>query len=149
MAYTIRELYESRCINVPKVSGIYFVKKPKNFNIEINIATVSYQYIKDKSLIYDKSLLGKKYEKLLDKDILYIGKANCKNGLHKRIKQYILYGYQKSKLHKGGRAIWQIINCKDLIVEFYECHDCELQEKKLLMEYHNRNGTYPLANWRL
>ncbi len=105
MRYTIKELFDSRCSNVPKTPGVYFVKAPKDFKVEICETSVSFESIKNKLLLYNKSLLHDKYEKLKEKDILYIGKANCKNGLHKRIKQYIMYGYKKSKIHQGGRAI--------------------------------------------
>ena len=122
MRYAINELFDSRCSNVPKTSGVYFVKAPNDFKVEICETSVSFESIKNKLLLYNKSLLNDKYEKLKEKEILYIGKANCKNGLHERIKQYIMYGYKKSKIHQGGRAIWQIDKCENLIIEFYEMH---------------------------
>ncbi|MDD5891692.1 MAG: hypothetical protein PUC72_04060, partial [Bacteroidales bacterium] len=80
----------------------------------------------------------------------YIGKANGKNGLQQRLKQYVLYGYNKSKIHKGGRAIWQLENSKDFMVEYACVDNPEEIEKQLIIKYKEQNnGAYPLANWRL
>ncbi len=43
-----------------------------------------------------------------------------------------MYGFKKAKFIRVAEAIWQIDKCENLFIEFYECTDCELQEKKLL-----------------
>lgn len=145
----IHSLYINGFADIPTEKGIYIVKIPYGFNLKFLDSTTSFSHLNSKSLLYDVPLLEEKYFRLIDKDILYIGKAACKKGLQQRIRQYINYGYQKSKIHRGGRAIWQIKNCDQLIIEFSICDDCESQEKKLLSDYYIRNGSYPVANWRL
>lgn len=104
----------------------------------------------DKVLLYDKSILCSKYNQCIDKKVLYIGKATGKNGLQQRLKQYVLYGYNKSIIHKGGRAIWQLENSKDFMVEYACVDNPEEIEKQLIIKYKEQNnGAYPLANWRL
>ena len=146
---TIASLYINGYKEIPIEKGIYIVRKPIDFAIEFMDKTAAITHFKSKNLLYSAKMLDDKYSRLQDKNILYIGKAGCKKGLRQRIRQYVKYGYSKGKIHRGGRAIWQISNCKNLTIEFYSCADCETEEKKLLENYKSANGDLPLANWRL
>ena len=70
--------------------------------------------------------------------------------MQQRLKQYVIYGYNKSIIHKGGRAIWQLGNSKDFMVEYACVDNPEEMEKQLIIKYKEQNnGSYPLAKWRL
>lgn len=142
---TFANLYEQNCSSIPKCPGVYRVTCPGHSFLSANKVSSN-----SSAVLYDASKLQSKYNKCKDKKILYIGKANGKNGLHQRLKQYVLYGYDESKIHKGGRAIWQLENAKDLMVEYACVDNPEEMEKLLIKKYSEQNnGTYPLANWRL
>lgn len=80
--------------------------------------------------------------------VLYIGKAGGeRNRLRQRIKQYVRYGYHEVKNHRGGRAIWQVNNNKQLLLGYFLCDNPKIKERELLLEFHNKSGTYPVANW--
>jgi len=134
---------------IPINKGIYIVRIPCNFTVKFLDKTPAISDFKSKNLLYDIKMLENKYSSLQDKNILYIGKADCEKGLRQRIGQYIDYGYKKGKIHRGGRAIWQIENYEKLLIDFYCCIECEHEEKNLLKNYKFLNGDYPLANWRL
>lgn len=146
---TIAYLHANGYIDIPIDKGIYIIKKPCDLAIKFLDKTTAITDFKSKRLLYDVEILKNKYSGLQDKNILYIGKAACKKGLRQRIGQYIDYGYNEGKIHRGGRAIWQIENCEQLIIDFYCCEECEQEEKSLLKNYKILNGNYPLANWRL
>ena len=135
-AYSFEELMKNPLL-IPKEKGVYLVLKNKDFKFEL---------IKDK--YYADDILTSKYEKVKISDLLYIGKANGKNGLYQRIQQYIKYGLGIGSTHKGGRAIFQLKNWQKLLVLYVPVTDCEKEEKEILTKFKNAMGTYPLANFR-
>ena len=141
---TIQSLYACNCSTVPREKGIYRVLKPENFHVRFC------EFAANASApLYEIETLQSKYERCRNQQVLYIGKAGGKNGLQQRLRQYMKYGWNQSKNHKGGRAIWQIENYGTLLIEYYSCKNCEQKEHSLLREYWTGNHqTYPLANWR-
>ena len=137
-------------IKIPKEPGIYFVLNNLD-DIEFRDDTDLLHYYNE-NFPYDYEKLNKKKEILKEKkylkNILYIGKAT---ELNQRLKQYMKYGCNKCKIHKGGRAIWQINNYQYLKVFWIEIKNkiqAEKAEKKLLSEFKSKNTVYPFANWR-
>ena len=142
---TFVNLYKQNCSSIPKSPGVYRVTCPGQSFLAVNEKSSNAS-----ALLYDEYKLRDKYNQCKDKKTLYIGKANGKNGLQQRLRQYILYGYNKSKIHKGGRAIWQLENSKNFMVEYACVDNPEKMEQYLITKYKEQNnGTYPLANWRL
>ena len=142
---TVANLYKQNCASIPKCPGVYRVICPGQ-----SIPSINETSSNTSAMLYDESKLRDKYNQCKDKKTLYIGKANGKNGLQQRLRQYILYGYNKSKIHKGGRAIWQLKDSKDFMIEYACVDNPEEMEQYLITKYKEQNnGTYPLANWRL
>lgn len=146
--YTIAEIKDNYD-NVPNNNGVYFVVNLQNTPITFtnNIENLQTKY-KGKKLLYNEADLIRKYNNG-DKTILYIGKAKRKNGLEKRLKEYIEYGYGKTTSHRGGRVIWQIKNNKQLGICWLEVDNSEIVEKQLLKKYKQKYGVLPVANWRV
>ncbi|CAM2076734.1 MAG: hypothetical protein NSGCLCUN01_00919 [uncultured Clostridium sp.] len=142
---TIKELYNNNCVNVPNKPGIYIVKLPDNFKVDILDTTTGINEYKGKSLLLEKDKLINKFDKISNNSVLYYGKAE---DLKRRIKQYVKYGYAEDRGHRGGRAIWQIKGCHDLIIEYYLNSFPREYEKKLLQEFKEKNNSYPFANWK-
>ena len=147
--------------NIPKTSGIYIVELADNKKINIletSSAKKEYKDYKGKihNLIYTKTELENKLL-TVDKKILYIGKAEAKQGgLFDRISQLIKYAYGNCDNHRGGRALWQIKDWENILnIYWYEDDEAEKLEKHLLKlhakEHPNKKKgfTYPFANWRL
>lgn len=142
---TFEELYKTGCSFIPEKSGVYRVTWPGYNSLELKSHLVN-----TSAPPYDVELLQKKYESCRNRKLLYIGKAGGKRGLKQRLRQYVLYGYNESKIHKGGRAVWQIEDAQELLVEYACVDNPEEAEKLLLGEYkYQNNGVLPLANWRL
>lgn len=70
------------------------------------------------------------------------------NTLNRRIRQFVSYGFCEADNHRGGRAIWQIDNNKKLILGYYECNNARIIERDELINYKEKYGTYPVANWQ-
>ena len=117
---------------VPEKVPVSFIESPRNSSAES----------------YPSALLEQKYNQCADKSVLYIGKANGRDGLRQRVQQYIKYGWNTASNHKGGRAVWQVENFPILLLEYEVCEDCEQREHELLAAFKRENGVYPLANWR-
>lgn len=146
--YSIEQLYNTNFSCIPDKKGIYIIKKSKEMKIEFYMDTTAIKEYLNKSMIYDIEALKEKFDKS-DKEILYIGKAGGKkNKLKQRIRQYVRYEYGEVNNHSGGRAIWQIVDSKALLLGFIECDNPEEIEKELLEEYENKYKVLPIANWR-
>lgn len=141
MKEKIIDIINNNYASLPKkTSGIYMVTVPNEFVVRFT------REVENKSHpIYCVEELIEKFNQG-DKKTLYIGKAK---DLQKRIKQYISYGLNKGKVHKGGRAIFQIEDYKQLEIELIYTNDYVLEEKKLQKQYLIDNKVLPLANWRI
>lgn len=146
---TFEQLYVNGYTEVPLECGVYVVKVPDNFKVQILDTTTAITEYNGRNLLYDAMMLREKYDQVIEKDILYYGKANRNGGLKARVKEFARYGYCEANNHRGGRAIWQIQNNKQLLIEFMPCENAEAEEQRLLNEYRLRNNTFPLANWKL
>ncbi|MCC3868649.1 hypothetical protein [Terrisporobacter mayombei] len=153
---TVEELYKNGYKDIPTRGGVYIVKVPENFTVEITNNTTGIKEHKGKNLLYNKEYLEEKYNKVVDKDILYYGKATS---LRNRITSLVKYAYGKCKNHRGGKALWQIKNSTKLIIEYYIFDDLNDEvknnnkprdeEKRLIMEYKNKNNNErPFANFK-
>lgn len=132
---------------IPIEKGIYAVIVPDFFDVQFLDHTTAITNYRGRNLLYLAHVLTTKYNSS-DRKILYIGKVGGVNGLCQRIRQYVRYGYGEARNHRGGRAIWQIDNNKQLLIGYWICDEPEAKERELLAEYHNRYGTFPVANWR-
>ncbi len=143
VATTLKTLCMKGCHSIPNVAGVYQILVPKGMNVRF--LDKSYNSVIPS---YDAEQLAEKYLKCVDKEILYIGKAEGKNGLRQRLFQYVKSGWYSGKNHRGGRAIWQVEDAGLLLVIYETCDNAAALERQLLDEYKERNGCLPLANWR-
>lgn len=137
---SINQLYENKSKSIPACHGQYMVLLPEHMTCIIKGTTDAITEYKHKSMLYDKENLIKKFEKT-DKRILYIGETN---NLHRRVNQLVKYAYGEVKNHRGGCALWQISNNKELLVSYQVGN--EPIKKQLLLEYKEKYGVLPLAN---
>lgn len=141
--WSLQELYETSCSEIPTAAGVYFVVVPEGMQIVFEPAASNRS-----APFYAVSKLQKKYAACKDKQTVYIGKATGKNGLRQRILQYVKFGWNEAVNHKGGRAIWQIKNAGNLRLYYTVCDNADIKEYHLLCDFKEQNGTLPLANWR-
>lgn len=87
-----------------------------------------------------------------DTCVLYIGKAGGKTShatLRKRIGQYIRFGEGKPVGHWGGRYIWQLKDCDNLLFCWKASEDAEILESELIAGFKSQyGGRRPFANLR-
>lgn len=144
VGYSFEELYLGALEYIPKCSGIYKVYMPDNFTIKFRVDSDSpYK-------AYDVDKLQKKWTTICkslgyEDGLLYIGKAV---NLNKRIKQFVDTGYGRPAKHKGGRAIFQLENNRQLQIKIFECENCEDRETEEIDTYICYRNEKPLANWR-
>lgn len=173
--YTINEIYSNgyNQLKSLKSNGVYFVVgKIKDLKeISKNVVDGATTEIKKKNKkgetktivkILEVSELKSKLEELEksslengeDFIILYIGSAtrNNNNGLYERIKEYIRWGCCKGQNHAGGRAIWQIPECKELLKFYWIRLDTKEASKNmeanLIKKYEKKYLNIPFANMK-
>ncbi len=144
MEYTFEELRSSIVRkNIPRCSGIYKVYMPPNFRVKFRAdSDAPYK-------AYDVDKLLEKWETICnfsgyEDGLLYIGKAD---NLRSRISQYVRTGGGKRANHRGGRAIFQLENNRQLQIKIYECENCKEREAEEIDTYLNFRKALPLANW--
>lgn len=142
-AVTLGELIQSNCSNIPEEPGVYWILAPEGFPIRFHQRPYH-----PRAKLYPVETLQNKLKDCSKRNILYIGKAQCKRGLRQRVRQYMNYGQGKSNIHQGGRAVWQIEDPEFLLLGYEVCHQADVRERQLLSEYRAQNFSYPLANWR-
>lgn len=78
--------------------------------------------------------------------VMYIGEST---DIRKRIRQYMAFGHGRNIGHKGGRYIWQLADCKDLIVCWKPTSgDSRTEEGTLIQDFKLQYGARPFANLR-
>lgn len=132
--------------NNPTDSGIYVIDVPKGFQVKFINATTAIDVFNGRSMLYPAEELQEKYEQS-DKRRLYIGKAAGENGLRQRLRQMTQYGWRNATNKRGGRAIWQIENCYELLVGYHVCENPRIKETEALSKYIEDFGVMPVANW--
>jgi len=148
--YTVEQLHDNYDL-IPTCNGVYYIEIPDKFIVEILDTTTAPQVYKNKTTLKDKTELINKF-KNGNKKLIYIGKAECSNGLRKRISDLIKWGYNESvkfrEDHYGGRVIWQIKDNKCLLIYWSEDENAQEKEHRELIDYKEKYGVYPLGNWK-
>ncbi len=94
----------------------------------------------------DTQLLRAKW--VCDACVLYIGKT--RRPLRKRIAEYMKAGQGKNHGHWGGRFIWQLQDCDELLIAWKPTPDenPHTVEKALILKFEQQYGRLPFANLR-
>ena len=82
-------------------------------------------------------------------DILYFGRAECRNGIYERLNKYRRFGNGKRSGHSGGRAIWQLADAQDLKVCWLVTgeRDPVVEERRFIDIFkESHRGRRPFAN---
>ena len=139
---TISELAQGRTHKVPQEPGVYAVLRqgtdkplflPRNpgGNFKGNDPTVPV------SLLEERWVHGT--------EVLYFGKAD---NLRRRIHQLCRFGKGEPVGHWGGRLLWQMEGSMEFLVGWLPTpnDDPFTVEGALIDEFHDRFGSFPLAN---
>lgn len=138
---TVEELFCFGYSNIPDAGGVYMILRKSSLKPTfVPVGTGGYFKEKDPNVSID--ILKTNW---IDKTcVMYIGKATS---LRKRISQYIRFGHGKNVGHFGGRLIWQLADCKDLIVCWKPSHENpRAEEYSLIQEFIGYYGERPFAN---
>jgi len=136
-----KDINNGRYDYIPKKAGVYRVLNLDDIQIDF------LPYSTNNSCVpYPIAMLQNKYGKTKLGNVLYIGKGV---NLHNRIKQYVKFGMGLVDNHKGGRAIFQIKDYKNLYIEVLLCQRCECVEKSMLMGYVECYQELPVANMKV
>ncbi len=143
--FSVQELYECSCSQIPSHSGIYIVKR-KSQDIPIFLEEGTGGFFKDKNPNVPFKILEDNW--VQNTEVLYIGKAK---NLKERIRQYVKFGYGFKIGHQGGRYIWQLKDSQELMIYWNVLKDKNPreEEKKSLISFVKHYGKLPFANVRL
>ena len=143
----MRELFVDSSI-IPRTKGVYFVlnldKRTPKF---LTVGTGG--HFKGKNPNVSISELKANW---IDKTIVvYIGKAGKEGSsatLYSRLKQYFGFGQGGNVGHWGGRLIWQLKNCNDLVVcwKALPREDPRNFEANFIKQFVSKYSDRPFAN---
>lgn len=144
---TVAELLSDKS-SLPKVKGIYLVLKP-TFDVPDFVEVGCGGHFKGKNPNVAVSFLKTNW--VDEASVLYVGKAGYDGGratLYSRLSQYLRFGQGKNVGHWGGRLIWQLSNCQDLIVCWkpLPADNPRTIEKQLIVRFVSLFGKRPFAN---
>lgn len=78
--------------------------------------------------------------------VLYVGKAEGRRGLRDRISALVRFGFGAKASHRGGRLLWQLVDCADLELRWMEVDNARTRETGLIQKFRDVYGTRPFAN---
>jgi hypothetical protein len=138
---TFAELRAGRISEVASTAGVYMVPSPTappRFTDE----SVGGRF-KDRDPSVPTAVLETKW--VQGAPVLYIGKADQ---LRRRIREFCAFGAGSKIGHWGGRYIWQLEGCQELIVAWVPTpgEDPREVERLLLKEFESEFASLPFAN---
>lgn len=144
---TIAEIVKNNYADIPKVKGIYILLHQDITPEFVEVGPGGHFKAKNPNVSID--LLKENW--IENSSIVYIGKAGAEDGnatLHSRLKQYFRFGHGSPVGHWGGRYVWQLKNCYDMVVCWKElpAGNPRDEESKLIKEFVNKYGKRPFAN---
>lgn len=124
---------------LPRRHGVYVVLYEEDRRPEFLATNVI-----TKRMPYDPVHLEGKW--LPDTSVVYVGKAQGRNGLRTRVGAF---SRQRTN-HSGGRALWQLDIASDLLVAWLETpgESALAVEQSYLQAFKAEHGSYPFANRR-
>lgn len=125
---------------VPTHGGVYAVIREGDDDPVLLADSVG-GHFKGKNPTVERSVLERKW--VAGCTVVYIGKATS---LRSRLRQYRDFGCGKPVGHWGGRYIWQLEDCSDLLVAWRSEVEPRDAERALLADFTARYGRLPFAN---
>jgi hypothetical protein len=148
---TIRHLQANRCRGVPLKAGVYFVMRDPAHICDLSATSCGGRF-KGKNPRVPIARLRKHW--VDGASVLYIGKAGGGGAkgatLQQRLWAYMRFGNGDPASHSGGRFIWQLTNCLDLVICWKPSgkKDALKLEKDLIREFIAAYSKRPFANLR-
>lgn len=140
---TVDNLYTMGYGSIPNQKGVYMILRPSESAPRF-VADGTGGFFKGKNPNVGIEELMKNW--VSGSCVMYIGKAT---DLKKRVGQYMAFGHGKNIGHYGGRFIWQLSDCKDLIVCWKPTSgDSRAEEASLIQDFVMQYGARPFANLR-
>ncbi len=144
---TVSEIIKNDYTDIPKERGIYILLYNQDAPEFVEVGTGGHFKSQNPNVSLD--VLQESW--VDDASIIYIGKAGAENGsatLHSRLKQYFRFGQGASVGHRGGRYVWQLKNCYDILVCWKELPsgNPRAEEATLIKEFEKHYGKKPFAN---
>ena len=147
---TVRGLRASRCSDVPQEAGVYLVMRDPVRTHELSPTSCGGRF-KGKDPTVPVVRLRQHWVE--DAAVLYIGKAgggDTRETLQRRLWTYMRFGNGEPVSHSGGRFVWQLTNCLELVICWKPAgeQDAIALETALIREFITVYGKRPFANLR-
>lgn len=144
----ISKLKTSGTSVIPACTGVYVIVRESTVPHEFRSESIG-GHFKGRNPTMDVVKLEMKW--VNNSYVLYIGKAGksgSKATLRSRLDQYIEFGKGERIGHWGGRFIWQLCDCDDLLVAWKPLANEEPRdvEKQMITVFTSLYGKKPFAN---
>ena len=147
---SIRQLKSDGCEVIPRQMGVYVLLREKAEPPDFLPASTGGHSERRGDPSVPEHVLRAKW--VNGAVVVYIGKAGATSPsrtLQKRLREYVDFGRGKPARHWGGRLIWQLADCNELLVA-WKIVDKEPRrtEREMIGDFVLLHGTNPFANLR-
>lgn len=145
---SIGQLKTDNCRSVPQQMGVYVILREATDLPVFRPISIGGHFKGKDPTVSEEELR----ENWLDSaTIVYIGKAGgakIRATLQSRLRQYMSFGCGKPVGHWGGRRIWQLVDCDNLLVAWKPLIDQEPRdmEQKMIKDFERLYKARPFAN---
>lgn len=136
--------WKNQLKQIKKAPGVYCIVRPQVYSCQYNPNARQHKKLK----YLAKKPFNSRWGETNQSVVLYIGKAEGKDGLYQRIGDYMRTLFGRSTKHRGGAIIRQLLNLFDLECYYFYTPNAGQLEKLMLDNFRDYFGTYPFANWR-
>lgn len=136
-------LRTTRCREIPNEPGVYAVLTPEGYEQKFRSRSAG-GWFKGKDPTVTVDLLRLKW--VAGTPVVYIGMAG--RSLRRRVRALVDYGGGKPVGHQGGRYLWQLEGCDELLVAWLLDPEPARTEDRLLAAFQVLHRGLPFANLR-
>ncbi|MCE5198998.1 MAG: hypothetical protein ABFD54_18130 [Armatimonadota bacterium] len=145
---SICQLKSENCTSVPRQMGVYVIFRESLTPPAFRAVSIG-GHFKSKDPTVPEHLLREQW--VVDAMVIYIGKAGGRSQtatLQSRMRQYMQFGCGKPVGHRGGRFIWQLADCEDLLVAWkpLDLQEPRQVEREMISDFIRIYGVKPFAN---
>lgn len=145
---SVRDLQSLRCGGIPLESGVYLVLRDLKGHPHFAARSCGGRF-KGKDPTVPIADLRRRW--VDDAIVLYIGKAGggrSRAALRRRLWDYVRFGAGEPVGHWGGRFIWQLEDCLELVICWRPSgeQDAAQLESELIRKFTETYGRRPFAN---
>lgn len=145
---SVSQLKSDGCGGVPRQMGVYVVLRETTDTPVFRTASIGGHFKSQDPTVSEQVLIENWVNSAT---VVYIGKAGGTSSsatLQSRLRQYMSFGCGKPVHHWGGRLIWQLADCDNLLVAWkpLDTQEPRKTEQEMISDFVKMHAARPFAN---